>query len=53
MSARASRSSSLWSEVGKPNMTPFLMAAALSSKQILIFLPAISQMLSRRIVGLY
>jgi hypothetical protein len=34
-------------------MTPFLMAAALSSKEVLIFLSAISQMLSRRIVGLY
>jgi hypothetical protein len=36
-SARASRSSSSCSEVGKPNMMPFLMAAALLGKEVLIF----------------
>ena len=44
---RASRSSSSWSEVGTPNMIPFLMAAALLGRELFIFRPAISEMLRR------
>jgi hypothetical protein len=40
-SARATRSSSSWSEVGTPNMMPFLMAAALLGREALILLPDI------------
>ena len=44
---RASRSSSPWSEVGTPKIIPFLMAAALLGRELLIFRPANCEMLRR------